>query len=67
MTKQQVINSLKKMMIDDAVEFKYCNVLKKYEVRVYLGDRVSISSCRSRDSIPAIAERLYCEQVSRLY
>jgi len=67
MTKAQVIKTLKKMRIADDVEFKYCNVLKSYEVRVYYNDKIYIGRARRREQVPSVAEKLYCLGVERSY
>lgn len=67
MTKQQVIKKLAAMQIADAVEFTYCNVLKRYEVKVYLGNWVMKGSARRREYIPELAEMLYCKAIEKQY
>ena len=67
MTKSQMIATLKKMMIQDAVEAVYCNVLKCYELRVYYNGQCKRGHARSREMVVAKAEQWYCDLVAASY
>jgi hypothetical protein len=67
MTETQMTKTLNKMRIADAVEVQYCNVLKIYQVKVWLNDRCKRGTARSRDAVITVAERGYCELISESY
>jgi hypothetical protein len=67
MSKTQMIAALKKMQIADAVDVTYCNVLKSYEVKVWLNDRCKRGNARTRESAVAKSEQWYCELIAESY
>ena len=62
-----MIAKLKKMQIADAVEVAYCNVLKSYELKVWLNEKCIKGKARTRESVVEKAEQWYCELISRSY
>jgi len=67
MTKTQMIAKLQKMQIADAVDVTYCNVLKSYELKVWLNEKCINGKAKTRESVVKKAEQWYCELISRSY
>ena len=62
-----MIAKLQKMQIADAVDVTYCNVLKSYELKVWLNEKCINGKAKTRESVVKNAEQWYCELISRSY